>query len=36
MALALMGMRLQYDENGRVTGLLPVPGRNSGGPGLIF
>ncbi len=32
MALALMGMRLQYDESGRVTGLLPVPGAQLGRP----
>jgi len=32
MALALMGMRPTYDGNGRVTGVMPVPGARLGRP----
>ncbi|OQA87858.1 MAG: Aerobic cobaltochelatase subunit CobN [Lentisphaerae bacterium ADurb.Bin242] len=32
MALSLMGMRPQYDANGRVTGVMPVPGARLGRP----
>ncbi len=32
MALALMGMTIQYDKNGRASGILPVPGARLGHP----
>lgn len=32
MALALLGMTLRYDRNGRVTGVVPVPGAQLGRP----
>jgi len=32
MALALLGMKLQYDRNERVTGAVPIPGAQLGRP----